>query len=82
MPEFLRDVGKHFTILYMLAKDLVQRRLDGGLSYTEFSYMPSSRPTSTHRARVEPRLQLTSGQHTAGPAIRQRAEGRSPYTPW
>ena len=37
--EFLRDVGKHFTIPYMLAKDSVQSRLAGGLSFTEFSYM-------------------------------------------
>ena len=36
---FLRDIGKHFTIPYMLAKDSVQVRLDRGLSYTEFSYM-------------------------------------------
>ncbi len=39
MIEFLREVGKHFTIPYMLAKDSVQVRLDRGLSYTEFSYM-------------------------------------------
>jgi tyrosyl-tRNA synthetase len=37
--EWLRDVGKHFTIPYMLAKDSVQGRLDRGLSFTEFSYM-------------------------------------------
>ncbi len=37
--DFLRDVGKHFTIPYMLEKDLVQARLAKGLSFTEFSYM-------------------------------------------
>ena len=37
--DFLRDVGKHFTVPYMLAKDSVSARLDAGLSYTEFSYM-------------------------------------------
>ncbi|MFL5680224.1 MAG: tyrosine--tRNA ligase [Chloroflexota bacterium] len=37
--DFLRDVGKHFTIPYMLAKDSVQGRMAGGLSFTEFSYM-------------------------------------------
>ncbi len=37
--DFLRDVGKHFTVPYMLAKDSVQVRLERGLSYTEFSYM-------------------------------------------
>ncbi|NBV46771.1 MAG: tyrosine--tRNA ligase [Planctomycetia bacterium] len=38
---FLRDVGKHVPLSQMLAKDSVQSRLerDGGLSYTEFSYM-------------------------------------------
>ena len=38
--SFLRDVGKHFTVNYMIAKDSVKSRLSGdGLSYTEFSYM-------------------------------------------
>ncbi len=40
--EFLRDVGKHFPVNVMLTKDSVKGRLqraDGGLSYTEFSYM-------------------------------------------
>ena len=37
--DWLRDVGKHFTIPYMLAKDSVQARLERGLSFTEFSYM-------------------------------------------
>jgi tyrosyl-tRNA synthetase len=38
--EFLRDVGKHFTVNYMLQKESVKTRLSGdGISYTEFSYM-------------------------------------------
>jgi tyrosyl-tRNA synthetase len=36
---FLRDVGKNFTVNYMLAKDSVDSRLAGGISFTEFSYM-------------------------------------------
>lgn len=36
--EFLRDVGKHFTISRMLAKEVVASRLEAGISYTEFSY--------------------------------------------
>ncbi len=37
--EFLRDIGKHFSVNQMLAKDAVAARLDaGGISYTEFSY--------------------------------------------
>lgn len=37
--EFLRDVGKHFSINFMLAKESVKSRLEQGISYTEFSYM-------------------------------------------
>ena len=38
--DFLRDVGKHFTVNYMLAKESVSTRLNGeGISFTEFSYM-------------------------------------------
>lgn len=39
--SFLRDVGKHFTVNYMLQKDSVSRRIESedGISYTEFSYL-------------------------------------------
>jgi tyrosyl-tRNA synthetase len=38
--DFLRDVGKHFSVNVMLDRDTIRRRLDGeGISYTEFSYM-------------------------------------------
>ena len=37
--DFMRDVGKHFTVNYMLAKESVQSRIEGGISFTEFSYM-------------------------------------------
>lgn len=36
---FLRDVGKHFTVNYMLQKESVKSRLEDGISFTEFSYM-------------------------------------------
>lgn len=42
LVDFLRDTGKHFTVNYMMAKDSVKSRLereDGGISFTEFSYM-------------------------------------------
>jgi tyrosyl-tRNA synthetase len=39
LVEFLRDVGKHFTVNIMLQKESVKSRLESGLSYTEFSYM-------------------------------------------
>ena len=40
LMEFLRDIGKHFTVNYLLAKESVKRRLESedGISYTEFSY--------------------------------------------
>ena len=37
--DFLRDFGKFFNVNYMLNKDIVRRRLDSGITYTEFSYM-------------------------------------------
>ncbi len=37
--DFLRDVGKHFPVNRMLARDVVARRLEDGISYTEFSYV-------------------------------------------
>ena len=37
--DFLRDFGKYFNINYMLNKDIIKRRLDLGITYTEFSYM-------------------------------------------
>ena len=35
---FIRDVGKHITVNYMMAKDSVKNRLENGMSFTEFSY--------------------------------------------
>jgi tyrosyl-tRNA synthetase len=37
--EFMRDVGKHFSVNVMLAKESVRERLESGITYTEFSYM-------------------------------------------
>jgi tyrosyl-tRNA synthetase len=37
--DFLRDVGKHFPVNRMLARDVVRTRLESGISYTEFSYV-------------------------------------------
>ncbi len=41
LMSFLRDVGKHFTVNYLLAKESIKRRLESedGISYTEFSYL-------------------------------------------
>jgi tyrosyl-tRNA synthetase len=37
--DFLRDIGKHFPVNRMLGRDTVKRRLESGISYTEFSYV-------------------------------------------
>ncbi len=37
--DFLRDIGKHFPVNRMLARDVVRTRLESGISYTEFSYV-------------------------------------------
>jgi tyrosyl-tRNA synthetase len=78
--EFLRDVGKHFTIPYMLAKDSVQGRLDRGLSYTEFSYMLLQAADFRHLYRtMGVELQMGGadqwGNITAGLELIRRTEG-------
>ncbi len=37
--DFLRDIGKYINVNYMLAKDIIDRRLETGITYAEFSYM-------------------------------------------
>ena len=37
--DFLRDVGKYINVNYMLSKDIIDRRLETGITYAEFSYM-------------------------------------------
>ena len=77
--EWLRDVGKHFTIPYMLAKDSVTTRLDRGLSFTEFSYMLIQATDFQHLYReLDCELQMGGadqwGNITAGlELIRRRA---------
>jgi tyrosyl-tRNA synthetase len=79
--DFLRDIGKHFTIPYMLAKDSVQLRLAGGLSFTEFSYMLLQSADFLHLYR-EHGVELQAGgadqwgNITAGMELIRRVEGR------
>jgi tyrosyl-tRNA synthetase len=80
MLDFLRDVGKHFTIPYMLAKDSVQKRLAGGLSFTEFSYMLLQAADFLHLYRdfgVEMQMGGADqwGNITAGLELIRRVEG-------
>jgi tyrosyl-tRNA synthetase len=85
--EFLRDVGKHFTIPYMLAKDSVQKRLEVGLSFTEFSYMLIQSYDYQHLFRtLDCELQMGGadqwGNITAGlELIRRTTPGREDGAP-
>jgi tyrosyl-tRNA synthetase len=77
---FLRDVGKHFTLSYMLQKEAVKNRLDSGISYTEFSYMLLQAYDFLHLYRAKRcELQLGGsdqwGNITAGIELIRRVEG-------
>ena len=82
--EFLRDVGKHVPLSQMLAKDSVKSRLerpDGGLSYTEFSYMLLQAWDFVHLSdALDCRIQLGGsdqwGNITAGIELGRRLRGR------
>ena len=79
--DFLRDIGKHFTVPYMLAKDSVQARLAAGMSFTEFSYQTLQATDFLHLHRHKGvDLQLGGadqwGNITAGLELIRRVEGR------
>jgi tyrosyl-tRNA synthetase len=81
MLEFLRDIGKHFSVPYMLAKDSVQQRLQAGMSFTEFSYMTLQAADFLHLYRdhhVEMQLGGADqwGNITAGLELIRRVVGR------
>ena len=78
--EFMRDVGKHFTVNYMLQKDSVKGRMEAGISYTEFSYMLLQAYDFLElRRRHDVRLQMGGsdqwGNITAGIELIRRALG-------
>ena len=80
--DFLRKVGKHFTVPYMLDKESVQARLAGGLSFTEFSYMLLQAADFRHLYRhLGVELQMGGadqwGNITAGLELIRRSEGPS-----
>ena len=78
--ELMRDVGKHFPVPFMLAKDSVNSRLDSGISYTEFSYMILQSYDFLQLYRLENcQLQVGGsdqwGNITAGSELIRRADG-------
>ncbi|BDG04810.1 tyrosine--tRNA ligase [Anaeromyxobacter oryzae] len=82
LMEFLRDVGKHFTVNYMLAKDSVKGRMEAGISFTEFSYMLIQSYDFWHLFKAD-RCELQMGGSdqwgniTAGTELIGRKEGAS-----
>ncbi len=79
--EYLRDIGKHFSVPYMLAKELVQQRLSAGMSFTEFSYMTLQAADFLHLYRergVEMQMGGADqwGNITAGLELIRRVVGR------
>ncbi|WP_017606030.1 tyrosine--tRNA ligase [Nocardiopsis alkaliphila] len=85
--ELLRDVGKHFSINQMLARETVKSRLDGdGMSYTEFSYVLLQSYDYVELYRRYGCVLQTGGSDqwgniTAGLDLVRRMEGNEPYGP-
>ena len=82
--DFIRDVGKHITVNYMMAKDSVKKRLSGesqqGMSFTEFSYQLLQGYDFLHLFRsLGCRLQLGGsdqwGNMTTGTELIRRMDG-------
>ncbi len=78
--EFLRDVGKHFSVNVMMQKESVKGRLDTGISYTEFSYMLLQAYDFLHLYRAyDCKLQIGGsdqwGNITAGTDLIRRVDG-------
>jgi tyrosyl-tRNA synthetase len=80
--SFLRDIGKHFPISRMLAKEVVSTRLDEGITYTEFSYQILQAMDYLQLYRRYGTILQTGGSDqwgnlTAGVDLIRRAEGAS-----
>jgi tyrosyl-tRNA synthetase len=78
--DFLRKIGKHLTISYMMSKDSVQRRLESGISFTEFSYqLLQGYDFQWLYKNMEVRLQMGGsdqwGNMTAGTELVRRMSG-------
>ncbi|MBQ1482481.1 MAG: tyrosine--tRNA ligase [Erysipelotrichaceae bacterium] len=82
--EWLRDVGKYFNVGYMLNKDIVRRRLDEGITYTEFSYMTMQAYDFLHLFKERNCVMQVAGQDqwgniTAGIELIRKKLGKEAY---
>ena len=82
--DFLRDIGKHININYMLNKDIINRRLDSGITYAEFSYTLIQGYDYLHLFR-EKNVTLQAagsdqwGNITTGIELIRKVEGKEAY---
>ena len=82
--DWLRDVGKFFNVGYMLNKDIVRRRLDEGITYTEFSYMTMQAYDFLHLYENKNCVMQVAGQDqwgniTAGIELIRKKIGKEAY---
>ncbi len=82
--DFLRDYGKYFNVNLMLQKDIVRRRLDSGITFTEFTYMILQALDFWHLNKEKNVTLQVAGQDqwgniTAGIDLIRRKEGKEVY---
>ena len=82
--DFLRDYGKFFNVNYMLAKDIVARRLDSGITFTEFTYMTLQALDFWYLNKTKNVTMQVAGQDqwgniTAGIDLVRKKEGKEVY---
>ena len=82
--DFLRDYGKYFSIGYMLDKDIIRRRLDSGITYTEFSYMIMQAMDFEHLMKTKNVTLQVAGQDqwgniTAGIELIRKKDNKEAY---
>lgn len=83
--DYLRDFGKFFNVSYMLNKDIVARRLDAGITYTEFSYMIMQALDFWYLNKNKNVTMQVAGQDqwgniTAGIELIRKKEGKDVYS--
>ena len=82
--DYLRDYGKYFNVNYMLSKDIVNRRLETGITYTEFSYMIMQSLDFLHLFETRNCVMQLAGQDqwgniTAGLELIRKKTGKEAY---
>jgi tyrosyl-tRNA synthetase len=78
--DFLRDVGKHLTVNYMMAKDSVKSRLETGISFTEFSYqLVQGYDFLFLNQNYNCKLQMGGSDQSTGTELIRRKTGKEVY---